>query len=182
MRAAVKQHARDPFRSDVFESLAAGVRYVATEFDDDSGEDKVGDTLEELDRTRGTGGNRLHYLAVPPVAFPIVVREIGEVRLVAETLPQATQCFMHPVKAEEAIAEAYFDYGVKTFSLDTMEELEKIVRATKVQLDVWKDLAWATTIRMAREWLTIHAGSTEVAEGLDAFEHKRPVDYEELRS
>jgi len=37
---------------------------------------------------------------------------------------------MHPVKAEEAIAEAYFDHGVKTFSLDTIEELEKIVRAT----------------------------------------------------
>ena len=37
---------------------------------------------------------------------------------------------MHPVKAEEAIAEAYFVHGVKTFSLDTMDELEKIVRAT----------------------------------------------------
>ena len=51
-------------------------------------------------------------------------------RLVAETLPEATLCFMHPVKAEEAIAEAYFDYGVKTFSLDTLDELEKILRAT----------------------------------------------------
>ena len=58
------------------------------------------------------------------------VASLGEVRLVAETLPEAVLCFMHPVKAEEAIAEAYFDYGVKTFSLDTLEELEKIVRAT----------------------------------------------------
>jgi len=58
------------------------------------------------------------------------VASIGEVRLVAETLPEAVQCFMHPVKAEEAIAQAYFDYGVKTYSLDTMDELEKIVRAT----------------------------------------------------
>jgi ornithine decarboxylase len=58
------------------------------------------------------------------------VASIGEVRLVAETLADAIQCFMHPVKAEEAIAEAYFGYGVKTFSLDTMDELEKIVRAT----------------------------------------------------
>ena len=39
-------------------------------------------------------------------------------------------CFMHPVKAEEAIAEAYFTHGVKTFSLDTLEELDKIVGAT----------------------------------------------------
>ena len=51
-------------------------------------------------------------------------------RLVAETLPEATLCFMHPVKAEEAIAEAYFTHGVRTFSLDTLDELDKIVRAT----------------------------------------------------
>jgi ornithine decarboxylase len=58
------------------------------------------------------------------------VASLGEVRLVAKTLPEAVLCFMHPVKAEEAIAEAYFDYGVKTFSLDTLDELEKILRAT----------------------------------------------------
>lgn len=64
------------------------------------------------------------------------VASLGEVRLVAETLPEATLCFMHPVKAEEAIAEAYFTYGVKTFSLDTVEELEKIMRATKAASDL----------------------------------------------
>jgi ornithine decarboxylase len=58
------------------------------------------------------------------------VASMGEVRLVHEQLPEAVLCFMHPVKAEEAIAEAYFEHGVKTFSLDTIEELEKIVRAT----------------------------------------------------
>ncbi|HKP35078.1 MAG TPA: type III PLP-dependent enzyme, partial [Sphingomicrobium sp.] len=45
------------------------------------------------------------------------VASIGEVRLVHETLPDAIQCFMHPVKAEEAIAEAYFEHNVRTFSL-----------------------------------------------------------------
>ena len=58
------------------------------------------------------------------------VASLGEVRLVAETLPEAILCFMHPVKAEEAIAEAYRVHGVTTFSLDTIEELDKIVRAT----------------------------------------------------
>ncbi|VXC91531.1 type III PLP-dependent enzyme [Sphingomonas sp. AX6] len=58
------------------------------------------------------------------------VASIGEVRMVARTLPDATLCFMHPVKAEEAIAEAYHTHGVRTFSLDTMEELEKVLRAT----------------------------------------------------
>jgi ornithine decarboxylase len=64
------------------------------------------------------------------------VASIAEVRLVAETLPEAVQCFMHPVKAEEAIEEAYFRHGVRTFSLDTMEELDKIVRATKAAADL----------------------------------------------
>nr|WP_243847009.1 type III PLP-dependent enzyme [Sphingomonas japonica] len=64
------------------------------------------------------------------------VASIGEVRLVARTLPDATLCFMHPVKAEEAIAEAYFTHGVRTFSLDTIEELEKIVRATNAADDL----------------------------------------------
>ncbi len=64
------------------------------------------------------------------------VASIAEVRLVARTLPEATLCFMHPVKAEEAIAEAYFTHGVRTFSLDTMEELEKIVRATREATDL----------------------------------------------
>lgn len=59
------------------------------------------------------------------------VASIAEVRLVASTLPEATLCFMHPVKAEEAIAEAYFEHGVRVFSLDSIEELEKIVAATK---------------------------------------------------
>src|SRR4029453_11413067 len=64
------------------------------------------------------------------------VASLGEVRLVAETLPEAVRCLIHPVKAEEAIAEAYFDYGVKTFSLDTLDELEKILRATKNATDL----------------------------------------------
>jgi ornithine decarboxylase len=64
------------------------------------------------------------------------VASLTEVRLVAETLPQATLCFMHPVKAEEAIAEAYFSHKVRTFSLDTIEELDKIVRATKGATDL----------------------------------------------
>jgi glucose-6-phosphate 1-dehydrogenase len=80
MRRGVKEHARDPYRADVWESLAAGVRYVATDFADDRGEDRVGDVLAELDLQRGTAGNRLHYLAVPPQAFETVLREIGERR------------------------------------------------------------------------------------------------------
>jgi ornithine decarboxylase len=64
------------------------------------------------------------------------VASIGEVRMVARTLPGATLCFMHPVKAEEAITEAYFKHGVRTFSLDSLEELDKIMRATRNAADL----------------------------------------------
>jgi ornithine decarboxylase len=64
------------------------------------------------------------------------VASIAEVRLVRGILPEAGLHFMHPVKAEEAIAEAYFDHGCRTFSLDSLEELDKIERATKNATDL----------------------------------------------
>jgi len=79
------------------------------------------------------------------------VASIGEVRLVRETLPEAVLCFMHPVKSEEAIAEAYFDHGVKTFSLDTLEELEKIVEATTTNGVAPSDLNLLVRIRVSSE-------------------------------
>ena len=58
------------------------------------------------------------------------VASIPEIELVAEHAPGARMAFMHPVKSRDAIARAYFDFGVRTFALDTHEELAKIVAAT----------------------------------------------------
>ncbi|WP_031551601.1 type III PLP-dependent enzyme [Parvularcula oceani] len=58
------------------------------------------------------------------------VASLSEIRLVRELFPAATLAFMHPIKAERAIAEAYSEHGVRIFSLDTEEELDKILRAT----------------------------------------------------
>lgn len=79
------------------------------------------------------------------------VASIGEIRLVRETLPESVLCFMHPVKAEEAIAEAYFDFGVRTFSLDTIEELDKIVRATSKDGAAATDLNLLVRIRVSSD-------------------------------
>ncbi|MAJ23383.1 MAG: ornithine decarboxylase [Candidatus Pelagibacter sp. TMED64] len=38
--------------------------------------------------------------------------------------------YMHTVKSRESIKEAYFKFGVKTFSLDTKDELIKILEST----------------------------------------------------
>ena len=58
------------------------------------------------------------------------VASIPEIELVAQTAPGGRMAFMHPVKSRSAIARAYSEFGVKTFALDTHEELEKILEAT----------------------------------------------------
>jgi len=80
MEEAVREFGRDEFRQDVWDSLAAGIRYVSTEFTDEQGEDHVAGCLTKLDEDRGTRGNRVYYLAVPPGAFEVLVRELGERR------------------------------------------------------------------------------------------------------
>jgi len=81
------------------------------------------------------------------------VASIAEVRLVRATLPHATLCFMHPVKTAGAIAEAYKAHGVRTFSLDAQEELEKIVEATRDDAgEVATDLALCVRLRVSSEY------------------------------
>ena len=83
------------------------------------------------------------------------VASIAEVRMVRATLPDATLCFMHPVKSEAAIREAYFDHGCKTFSLDSHEELAKIVRAT----DGAADLRLCVRMRVSSEYSELSLAS-----------------------
>ena len=59
------------------------------------------------------------------------VASINEVKLIRKLSPKSKLYFMHPIKSREDIASAYFDYSVKDFSLDTKEELMKILRLNK---------------------------------------------------
>ncbi|HSC90072.1 MAG TPA: glucose-6-phosphate dehydrogenase [Gaiellaceae bacterium] len=78
MRDAVKDHGRDPFRDDVWQTLEDGIRYLATDFASEAGLDELMGVAAELDEQRGTRGNRLYYLAVPPQAFTEIVEQLGE--------------------------------------------------------------------------------------------------------
>jgi len=80
MKAAVQEFGRDEFREDIWEGLAEGMRYVSVEANEDAALDRVAETLTELDRSRGTAGNRVYYLAVPPDAFETIVGGVGKRR------------------------------------------------------------------------------------------------------
>jgi len=83
------------------------------------------------------------------------VASIAEVRAVRAVLPRAVLCFMHPVKPMSAISEAYKVHGVRTFSLDTQEELEKIVAAT----DGAEDLSLCVRLRVSSEYAELSLAS-----------------------
>ena len=57
------------------------------------------------------------------------VASLPELRQIS-ALPGATMHVMHPVKSRRLIAEAYHDFGVRTFALDSEAELAKIREET----------------------------------------------------
>src|ERR1700740_1871887 len=80
MEAAGKKNARDPFRQEIWDRLAKQLHYVAMDFADAGGEDKLHSELARFDEEQQLGGNTVFYLAVPPPAFPMIVQALGQRR------------------------------------------------------------------------------------------------------
>ena len=64
------------------------------------------------------------------------VASIEEIKTIKSFSQTAKCAYMHTVKSRENIKEAYFKYGVKTFSLDTKDELIKIIETTNNAKDL----------------------------------------------
>ena len=64
------------------------------------------------------------------------VASTEEIKTIKKLNPIAKCSYMHTVKSKESISEAYFKYGVKTFALDTKDELIKIIESTSNAKDL----------------------------------------------
>ena len=64
------------------------------------------------------------------------VASIKEIETIRKLSPKADCSYMHTVKSRESIKDAYFKYNVKTFSLDTKDELIKILESTNHAKDL----------------------------------------------
>ena len=64
------------------------------------------------------------------------VASIEEIKTIKELDPNLHCSYMHTVKSRESIKQAYFNYRVKDFSLDTKEELIKILESTNNAKDL----------------------------------------------
>jgi ornithine decarboxylase len=91
----------------------------------------------------------------PEVLKPIVesgienfdIASIQEIKDIRAISPNAKCSYMHTVKSRESIKEAYFNYNVKAFSLDTKDELIKIIETT----DQAKDLELFVRVAVSNE-------------------------------
>jgi len=152
------------------------------------------------------GGNELNLACDLAVAADdVVFRHVGPSRgslpaggatqwmplLVGDRRAREVLLLNRPFNARQALEWGWInqvvprpklDAAVADYCAELLAKMPEITRATRVQLNFWKDLSWAMTVRMAREWLTVHAASDEVEEGLMSFHQKRPPDYERLRT
>ena len=64
------------------------------------------------------------------------VASIKEIETIKNLNPEIECSYMHTVKSREDIKEAYFKYNIKTFALDTKDELIKIIESTNHAKDL----------------------------------------------
>ena len=81
LRAARADDAAHDGSASAWRDFERLVHHVRGDFDDASAYTALGKRLTELDRSAGTRGNRLFYLATPPAAFPPILRGLHEAGL-----------------------------------------------------------------------------------------------------
>ncbi|HET9475900.1 MAG TPA: glucose-6-phosphate dehydrogenase, partial [Dehalococcoidia bacterium] len=75
--AGVKEFSRRPVDPAVWEGFAAGMFYVSGGYDDPEALRRLAAVLERVHRERGTAGNAIYYLAVPPANFLPIIEGLG---------------------------------------------------------------------------------------------------------
>ncbi|NUT38339.1 MAG: glucose-6-phosphate dehydrogenase [Hamadaea sp.] len=75
-RQHAQEHARTPWREEVWQRLIGNIKFVAGAFDDDTGFDHLAATLDDLRQTHGIKGNAAFYFSIPPAAFPTVLKQL----------------------------------------------------------------------------------------------------------
>ena len=85
VRTSVEASARTEFNETVWDQLRGGFRFVSGGFDDADAYQNLGSVLEELEGARGTGGNTVFYLSIPPDWFEDVSRQLADQGLAGRT-------------------------------------------------------------------------------------------------
>lgn len=106
-------------------------------------------------------------------------RRAREILLLCEEIPAEKALSWGLVN--QVVPRAKLDEAVEAMAEKLINKLPECTRYTKQQLNFWRDLSWSMTIPHARDWLTLHAGSSEACEGTQSFLEKRKPDYSRFR-
>ena len=76
LEEAARKHSRQTLRDDLWSNFAGSMFYHPGEFADPDAYKRLAERLDKLDDDRGTGGNRLFYLAAAPDQFQPILRHL----------------------------------------------------------------------------------------------------------
>ena len=108
----INKHSRNkPAKSAIWESFARGIEYHRGDFDDPAAYVELAKRLDRIDRDRGTAGNRLFYLAVPPNLYPEIVNQLDRAGLAASGSRRTTGS---PKGWTRVIVEKPFGYDLES--------------------------------------------------------------------
>lgn len=77
LRESVREFSRSGFQENVWDHFAKGLYYHRSEFANDEGYEQLAKRLDEIDKERGTTGNRLFYLSVAPGEFEGILAKLN---------------------------------------------------------------------------------------------------------
>ena len=76
MGEAVRKFSRQAVRDELWDNFARSLFYHTSDFNDAEGYKRLGERLDQLDKERGTGGNRLFYFAAAPDQFEPILQHL----------------------------------------------------------------------------------------------------------
>src|SRR4051812_3791318 len=81
LEESVRKFSRQNVRDEIWKTFSQSISYHRTEFHDLKGYESLAERLQQIDKERGTRGNRLFYLAVAPEQFDDIVANLKAVGL-----------------------------------------------------------------------------------------------------
>src|SRR5438067_526166 len=78
---STRKFSRQPVRDEMWNGFGQSLFYHPSEFHDAAGYKSLAERLDKIDRERGTGGNRLFYLAVAPDQFEPILKNLKKAGL-----------------------------------------------------------------------------------------------------
>jgi enoyl-CoA hydratase/carnithine racemase len=162
-------------------------------------------TIARLNGMVVGGGNELNMACDLAVAADhVVIKQVGAARgsvaaggatqwlplIIGDRRAREMLLLCENISAEKAldwglinqvVPLARLDNAIEQLAEKLYNKLPECTRYTKQQLNFWRDFSWSMTVGHARDWLSVHASSNEVAEGLRSFSNKSQMDYKAIR-